>query len=206
MRKLVASFVLGCLALSSGACRPPQIRPREAASAPTEPVRSAPNSPAAEPSSAVFGAALKASASVPVARAQASEVTNGPGWVPIHSTPSGGLAFSSNGLWFASFVDGGLLLGDSGSGRPLAVAPFVFDKSNALAFHPSSRYLVALADFTALVLAIETQGDRVRLRREADLPAAGDPGLVPPAFDRTGRYPARAVGSFTNSRACLTTC
>ncbi|MBN1607107.1 MAG: WD40 repeat domain-containing protein [Polyangiaceae bacterium] len=191
MRTLVALFVLGCLALTLRACSPPSVRPPGAGPARTQPARSA----AAKPNPTVFRPALAANTSAPIERAKPSRVTTGPGWVPIDRNPAGVLAFSANGLWFATFVDSGVLLGDSQSGQPLAVAPFVFEKSNALAFHPSSSYLVAVADFTVLVLAIETQQGRVRLRREADLPVTRDLGLVPPAFDRTGRYLALAGDS-----------
>jgi hypothetical protein len=119
-------------------------------------------------------------------------VATGAGWVPARGVPLGQLAFSSNGLWFASFVGGGILLGDSRTGQPLALSPFEFDKAAAIAFHPSSRHLVAVADSTVLLLAIESDAHGVRLRREADLPVAGDLGLVPPVFDNTGRYLALA--------------
>jgi hypothetical protein len=115
-------------------------------------------------------------------------VTPEVGWVPIALSGEGQLAVAANGLWFASFVNNGVLIGNSESGKPLAFAPFAFDKANALAFDPSSQHLVVIADFTVLVFAIEKRDEGVRLRRELDLPVTGELELVPPVFDKTGRY------------------
>ncbi|MBN2574047.1 MAG: hypothetical protein JXP73_05730 [Deltaproteobacteria bacterium] len=130
----------------------------------------------------------------PAAKAAARRVTTGPGWVSVGEDFQPMLAFSPNGLWFASFVRGGILLGDSQTGKPLALAPFDYEKAAALAFHPANRYLVAIVDFSLLLLAVDREGDAVRLRRAGVLPEPVEGlGLLPPAFDDSGRFMAVAA-------------
>ncbi len=118
------------------------------------------------------------------------------GWVDWTSSLQTPLAFSSNGKWFASLVDRGILLFDSRNGQPLAFSPFFYDKAIGLAFDPSSRFITAIADFTILVFAVDLESrdgkDEVSLKREPDMISTGDTGLHPPVFDRTGQYLAIA--------------
>jgi hypothetical protein len=130
------------------------------------------------------------------------EVTTG--LVSIGENFQSALAFAANGLWFASFVRGGVLLGDSQTGRPLALAPFNYDKAAALAFHPASRHLVVVVDFSLLVLAIEGAGEAVRLRRAEVLPEPlGGLGLLPPAFDHTVDHTGRTLAIAGHQTATL---
>lgn len=112
----------------------------------------------------------------------------GPAWVRVGGDQTVPLAYSSNGLWYAMFVSGGVLLGDSTTALPLAVAPVAFDKAIALGFHPDSKYLVTVFDFAVLIWTIEVVDNRIALTGPSLLPAPDLPWLLPPAFDRTGKY------------------
>jgi hypothetical protein len=84
-------------------------------------------------------------------------------------------------------MSGGVLLGDSESGAPLAFAPVEFDKAAGLAFHPSSEFLLTVFDFQATLWTIEAKDGKVALKYSTVLATPFPPGLFPPAFDRDGR-------------------
>jgi len=116
-----------------------------------------------------------------------NSVDHGPAWAALGGYEAPTISYSANGLWYAALMEGGVLVGNSETGAPLAFTPVEFDKAIGLAFHPSSGYLLTLFDFQVTLWAIEVKDGQVALQYPTALPAPSPPGLTAPAFDREGR-------------------
>lgn len=130
---------------------------------------------------------LPSNPNVTVAEPSNNTTDHGPAWVEPGGFEAPTLVYSANGRWYAALMAGGVLLGDSTTGMPVAFAPVEFDKTVGLAFHPSSDYLLTIFDFQVTLWTIEVKDGKVALKYPTALPAPVPPGLIPPVFDREGR-------------------